>query len=183
MKIPTMTSPLPGFPGRVFSFNRRPVLTAMLGLLLGWDASLQAQSLWTNTISGSWGNGTNWSPVGIPNATNAVVTLSNININCLNTPENIALWTSGPTNFPYKFGTLNLGTGNCGSDTANDQLMAVVTAGTPVINLSSGSCYFYSVIYGNQGFNKTGAGNMTFRYGQSQVFTGNVGVLGGGIAN
>ena len=154
-----------------------------LVILLGAIVSLHAQNIWTNAASGAWGNAANWSPNGIPDATDAVVTLTNnANAYTTNTPEN------GAGAFPYVFGTLNCNYGGStaiggtsGGAATNAQLRAAVTTGTPVINVASGGyCFFYSVLYGTQGFNKTGPGTLTFRYNSNaQQFTGNVIVSAG----
>ena len=145
----------------------------------GGIQNLHAQSAyrWTNAIAGNWGNATNWSPGGIPNAPDAIVTITNLNLATINTAENIA--AAGA--FPYAFGSLNCFGGNVGGDTAGDQLIAAVSAGTPVINVVSGkNCYFYSILSGTQGFDKAGAGTLTFRYnGMSQPYSGNIAILGG----
>ncbi len=167
------------------AWSSRRLKTSLLVLLLSPIATtwVPAQSIWTNTASAAWGNAVNWSPNGIPNATNAVVTMtSNANAYTTNTTEN------GAGAFPYVFGTLNCNYGGStaiggtpGGASASAQLWAAVTSGTPAINVASGGyCYFYSVLYGAQGFNKTGPGTLTFRYNSyAQQFTGNVMISAG----
>ena len=48
-----------------------------LAILFLITARLLAQSVWTNNAAGAWGTAANWSPNGIPNAVDAVVTTSN----------------------------------------------------------------------------------------------------------
>lgn len=144
---------------------------------------LPAQSIWTNATAGAWGNANNWGPNGIPNSTNAVATLTNsVNAYTTNTLEN------GTGNFPYVFGTLNCNYGGSsaiggvpGGASASAQLKAAVSSGTPVINVASGGyTFFYSVLFGTQGFNKTGPGTLTFRYNSNaQAYTGNVTISAG----
>jgi len=138
-------------------------------------ALLPAQSVWTNTAAGAWGNAANWSPNGIPNAVDAVVTTGNQLVFTTNVTG------SGP--FPYTFGTLNCGSGPLGTASGastSAQLKGAVTSGTPIINVASGDTFFYSILYGTQGFNKTGAGELTFRYNSyAQAFTGNITISAG----
>ena len=157
--------------------------------LLAWVILLSANSLLlgqtytlTNTVNTAWGISNNWSPNGIPNAVNAVVAFTNVS-STTNTSQNIM----AAGNFPYIFGTLvcaaTSGTQTIGADTANDQLMAAVTSGTPVINVTNNGVvlFFYSVLSGTQGFNKTGPGTLTFRYNTlTQPYTGNV-IISGGV--
>jgi len=159
----------------------KSLLPALLLALL--SLRLSAQSTWTNTAAADWGNAANWSPNGIPDATDAVVTVTNsAALYTTNTAENGA----GP--FPYVFGVLNCNYGGStsiggtpGGASASAQLLAAVSGGTPVINVAAGGYYFfYSVLSGSQGFNKTGPGNLTFRYNSNaQLFTGNVTVSAG----
>ena len=149
-------------------------LSAVLFLLIA-TGLLRSQSVWTNTADGAWGKAANWSPNGIPNAIDAIVTTSSANITTTN--------VTGSGAFPYTFGTLNCASGVIGGASgasASQQLKAAVSSGTPTINVASGGVFFYSVLYGNQGFNKTGAGELTFRYNSfAQQFTGNVTISAG----
>ena len=141
-----------------------------LAILFLITARLLAQSVWTNNAAGAWGTAANWSPNGIPNAVDAVVTTSNAVVVTTN--------VNGSGSYPYTFGTLYCGSGVIGGvngASSSQQLKAAVSSGIPVINVASGGTFFYSVIYGSQGFNKTGAGELTFRYNSyAQPFTGNV---------
>ncbi len=142
---------------------------------LHFDNPLNAQSIWTNTTAGAWGQAVNWSPNGIPNATDAVVSTAGALVITTN--------VSGSGSFPYTFGTLNCGSGvigGSGGAAAGQQLKAAVSTGIPVINVASGGTFFYSILYGNQGFNKTGAGELTFRYNYyTQAYTGNITISAG----
>ena len=137
--------------------------------------SLQAQSVWTNTADGPWGKASNWSPNGIPNATDAVVTTASALVITTN--------VTGSGTFPYTFGTLNCGSGVIGGASgasSSQQLKAAVSSGVPVINVASGGTFFYSVLSGTQGFNKTGNGELTFRFNSiAQPFVGNVTISAG----
>ena len=154
---------------------RRNLTLGTLTLLLLFTAGLPAQSVWTNSAGGAWGTAANWSPNGIPNAVDAVVTTSNALVITTN--------VNGSGNFPYTFGILYCGSGVIGGASgasSSQQLKAAVSSGMPVINVAGGGTFFYSVIYGSQGFNKTGAGELTFRYNSyAQPFTGNVLITAG----
>lgn len=164
-------------------FGRLHPVPIALVILLTANSLLRGQAyILTNTVNTAWGISNNWNPNGIPNATNAVVTFTNVS-STTNTSQNIGATGS----FPYIFGTLvcaaTSGTQTIGADTANDQLLAAVTSGTPVINVNNSGVvlYFYSVLSGTQGFNKTGPGLLTFRYNAfTQPYTGNV-ILSGGM--
>ena len=145
----------------------------LLGLVLA--IRIQAQSVWTNTADSAWGISANWNPNVVPNAADAVVTTASALVITTN--------VTGSGTFPYTFGTLNCGggvIGGAGGANASQQLKAAVTSGTPTINVPSGGTFFYTVLYGNQGFNKTGAGELTFRYNSlAQQFIGNITISGG----
>ena len=137
--------------------------------------SLSAQSTWIGPSGGQWGSAGNWSPGGVPNSADAVVN-----------------WTNGvqpylTTGSPFTNGTINIlyGGGSLafGSDTANDRLVAQVSAGSPTIYVTNGgNVYFYVVLSGTQGFSKTGAGTLTFRYNSlAQPYSGTISVLGGSL--
>lgn len=64
---------------------------------------LHYQSYWTNTTAGAWGQAVNWSPDGIRNAIDAVVSTAGALVITTN--------FSGSGSFPYIFGTLNCGSG------------------------------------------------------------------------
>lgn len=144
---------------------------------------LQAQSTYTNSVANnSWGNAVNWNPNGIPNAIDAVVNTASVTIDTTNTPENIT--ASGA--FPYIFGTMNSpasGTvGSIGGNTATRQLKAQVSSGTPTFNVPQGNLNFLSVLSGNQGYTKTGIGNLQFRFNSmAQLYTGTVYIVQGAV--
>ncbi len=147
----------------------------LLGLWLGADLGLPAQSTWTGPAGGQWGVATNWSPNGIPNAVNAV-------INWTNSAQ--AYLTVGG---PFTLGTLNFLTGGgslaFGANTSNDQLTAQTSSGAPTCYVTNGgNVYCYVRLAGTQGFVKTGPGTLTFRYnGMTQPYTGTVAILGGAL--
>ena len=161
-------------------FSRRAVgwlLFLLAGVFL--ISSALAQSTWVNITNGSWGVAANWSPATVPNAVAAVV-----NINANVTVDVQDTGTGGL--FPYTFGTLattgvsgNVVVGNPSSSL--EQLTAQVSAGTPTISINSGATlWFYFILGGTQGFNKTGGGTLTFRYNsQAQLYSGNIIISGG----
>ena len=132
---------------------------------------------WLNTTNGSWGTATNWSPAVVPNASDAVVIFGNSppGVNTTNI-------VSGLTNTPFVFGTLISSNGVVLNGNGG-QLNAVVSSGIPVINVvNSGSLWFYAFLGGAQGFNKTGNGELTFRYnGNNNPLTGPIIISGGDI--
>ena len=75
----------------IISFRCLRTLLLLLTLTLAATASVQGQSTYTNAVAGGqWGKAINWSPNGIPNAVDAVVTLGSVSVISTNTPENIA---------------------------------------------------------------------------------------------
>ena len=135
--------------------------------------SLPAQSTWIGGSGGQWGSAGNWSPAGVPNAVDGAVNWTNGLQPYLTTGSP---FTNGAINVFYGGGSLAFG-----SDTANDKLVAQVSAGSPTIYVTNGgNVYFYVVLSGTQGFCKTGAGTLTFRYNsQTQPYAGTVSILGG----
>lgn len=88
--------------------------------------------------------------------------------------------------YPYTVGALNVTYGVGSSigkaDTADDVLRLEQTAGVPAINVSlaGGSLFFYGSLAGNQGFDKTGPGTLTFRFNNApNSISGPIGILGG----
>ena len=160
-------------------FSRK---TLSLCSALACITQVHAQSTWTGATAGEWGSAGNWTG-GVPNATNAVA-----NINTALT-VNLSDTGSGGT-YPYTFGTLatSLATGNVviGSNSGTgDILSAATSSATPVVHVanSAASIFFYANLEGTQGFEKTGAGKLTFRFnGADQNYSGDIkisaGVLG-----
>jgi autotransporter-associated beta strand protein len=88
--------------------------------------------------------------------------------------------------FPYTFGALattgvsgNVVVGNPGNSA--EELAAQTTSGVPVFSINSGATlWFYFVLNGTQGFNKTGGGTLTFRYNsETQPYSGGIIISGG----
>ncbi len=129
----------------------------------------------TNTYVGSntvWATSSAWSPAGVPNAIDTMVTFSNTT-NTINNPGAAVTYT---------LGTLNLtGGATIGLAGANLGLNFQTSAGTPVINVyNSGGIYWYWTQFGTQGFTKLGGGTLTGRYSNvPNPFTGPV-ILGQG---
>ncbi|MEI6197093.1 MAG: autotransporter-associated beta strand repeat-containing protein, partial [Verrucomicrobiota bacterium] len=140
---------------------------------------LHAQSTWTGASGGTWGTAGNWSPATVPNAVDAVVNINTaLSVDVQNTG-------SGGT-FPYTFGTLSIPSGAVvmgDPNNSGEQLKAQVSTGVPTFAISSGATlWFYFILNGTQGFNKTGAGELTFRYNyETQPYTGSIIISGGDI--
>lgn len=130
---------------------------------------------WVGLAGGQWGTAANWSPASVPNAIDAT-----------------ANWTNGVQPYltvggPFTIGTLNFfyngGTQAFGSNSGTDLLTLQSSVGMPTIYVTNnGAAYFYVILYGTQGFNKTGPGTLTFRYNNfSEPYTGSVVVSGGAL--
>jgi autotransporter-associated beta strand protein len=165
--------------------SRRRSLFPSAAFLLALSVSQsQAQSTWTGATGAQWGTAANWTG-GVPNAIGAVA-----NINTAVT-VNLSDTGTGGT-YPYTFGTLansaavSVVIGNNGVTT--DILTAATSTGAPVINVanSGGIIFFYANLEGTQGFEKTGAGKLTFRFNSAaQSYSGPITISGGilGITN
>jgi autotransporter-associated beta strand protein len=122
----------------------------------------------------------------VPNAIGAVANINTaLTVNVSNTG------TGG--SYPYTFGTLatSLASGNVvigNNGVTTDILTAATSSGVPVINVanSSANIFFYANLEGTQGFEKTGAGKLTFRFNSAtQSYSGPITITGGilGITN
>lgn len=148
------------------------LLTAATGL------TAQAQSTWSGATNGEWGTAANWTG-GVPNAVGAIA-----NINTALT-VNVSDTGTGGT-YPYTFGTLatTITSGNVviGTNTVTtDILTAATSSGQPQVSVpSGGTIFFYANLQGTQGYEKAGAGKLTFRFnGADQAYSGNILISGG----
>lgn len=141
----------------------------------------QAQSIWTGPDGGTWGTAANWStnPV-VPNSSDAAVIINGAGSG--SSALDVAL------DGVYTIGTLTRDTTDGTSatfptsPTANDPakgLTLQTTAGQPQFNIT-GDVFFYSAIFGTQGFEKTGPGRLTLRFNTiDQTFTGPIKISAG----
>jgi fibronectin-binding autotransporter adhesin len=154
---------------------RWAALAVLSSLIL--TAGAFAQSTWITAGSGDWTNDTNWNPVGIPNAVDAVVIYTNSGYPVTNslTDTNV---TVGTINV---FGSSSLILGNVPG--TNDFLTLATSTGTPVINITNAAnvVYIYAQLQGSNGFTKSGPGAMTFRFNTNGVHTyaGTINLNGG----
>ena len=148
-----------------------------MGSLIFGAVAPRAQSiyLWTNTVAASdWNAATNWSPNGVPNGIgNTVYSIGQASTGI--TMDNGMTFTNGTLS------STNAVSWIIKSGTGTNYLQ--VASGTPVLNVteSGTECWFEAgYLAGTQGFNKTGAGKVTFRYdGNANTISGNIGILGG----
>jgi len=152
---------------------------SLLALMLAWGTvspvRCQAIYLWTNTLAtGDWNAATNWSPNGVPNGIgNTVYFVGQASSGI--TMDNGMTFTNGTLS------STNAVSWIIKSGSGTNYLQ--VAAGIPVLNVTASGteCWFESAyLAGAQGFNKTGAGKVTFRYdGNANTISGNIGILGG----
>ncbi len=153
-----------------------PLRMAALAVLTS-TSLLHAQSTWITAGSGDWTNDTNWNPIGVPNAVDAVVVYTNSGYPVTNslTDTNV---TVGTINL---FGSNSVILGNVPG--TNDFLTLATSTGTPVINVTNASnvLYIYAQLQGSNGFTKNGPGSMTFRFNTNGVhtYTGTINLNGG----
>jgi autotransporter-associated beta strand protein len=161
----------------------RLALTASLPLAFASHA--QAQTFNPANDGGTWGTAVNWAPASVPNAVDAEAILNGAGPSAT-APATLALdvlldgnYTLGkfirsvPGGVAATFPT---------SPTTNDSSKGLTlqkSTGTPEINVV-GDVFFYSAVFGNQGFEKTGPGRFTFRFNPiNQTYTGPVTIRGG----
>jgi autotransporter-associated beta strand protein len=133
----------------------------------------QTTNTWTGgNTTNDFNSAANWSPSGVPNAVDSRAVFSGVSsTSWTNTTNTLgSILASG--------GNLVLGT----TAIASDVLRLQTSSGTPVIS-NANDVFFYANLEGNQGFEKTGAGKLTFRFNpDAQSYTGNIlisqGVLG-----
>jgi fibronectin-binding autotransporter adhesin len=133
------------------------------------------QSTWSPTSgTNPWTTTGNWTSGTVPNAVGAVAVFPNSSgaISLVATTV-----TAGTISVPNG-STVTLGD----TATTNDILTLSVASGTPLLDIanSGGRFNMYANVAGSQGFAKTGAGNLSFRFNpHTMAFTGTVS-LGGG---
>jgi autotransporter-associated beta strand protein len=146
----------------------------------------QAQTYNNATADGgTWGTPGNWTPATVPDAINAEAILNGAGPSGT-APATLALDVLLDGNFMIGKFTRNVSGGQAATfpttPTTNDATKGLTlqkTTGTPEINVS-GDVFFYSAIFGSQGFEKTGSGRFTFRFNPMDLtYTGPVKISGG----
>ncbi len=140
-------------------------------------ASVGAQT-WSGATGDQWGDNTKWSPATVPNAIGAAV--------AINSAHTVNITNPG-AGYPFIFGSLSTSItsssvvlGN--NSVTTDILRAQVASGQPTFSIpnSNGSIFYYANLEGTQGFDKTGAGKLTFRFnGADQTYSGDVRITAG----
>jgi autotransporter-associated beta strand protein len=141
----------------------------------------QAQTFNPANDGGTWGTAGNWSPAVVPNAIDAEAIVNGAGV-----PATAALDVLLDGNDTIGKLTRSLTSGVAATfpttPTSNDPTKGLTlqkTTGTPEINVL-GDVFFYSAIFGNQGFEKTNTGRFTFRFNSiDQTYTGTVKISGG----
>ena len=161
----------------------KPKFSRSSGLTAAFTAciclTVNAQTFNPANDGGTWGTASNWTPDTVPNAVDAEAIVNGIGPSGT-APATLALDVFLDEN--YTIGKLTRSVAGAAatfptSPTANDPtkgLTLATSTGTPTINVV-GDVFYYSSIFGNQGFEKTGAGRFTFRFnGTEQNYTGTV---------
>lgn len=139
----------------------------------------------TANDGGNWGTASNWTPATVPNAVDAQAIVNGAG------PSNVAPATSAldvRLDGVYTIGTLTRTNAAAVAATfpttapdfdVTKGITFQKTTGTPEISVV-GDVFFYSAIFGTQGFEKTGAGRFTFRFNPiDHTYTGPVKISGG----
>jgi autotransporter-associated beta strand protein len=145
----------------------------------------QAQTFNTANDAGNWGTASNWTPATVPNAIDAEAIVNGAGPSGT-APATLALDVLLDGNYTIGKLTRSVTGGQAATfpttPTSNDPTKGLTlekTTGTPEINIL-GDVFFYSAIFGNQGFEKTGAGRFTFRFNSiDQIYTGPIKISGG----
>jgi autotransporter-associated beta strand protein len=130
-----------------------------------------AQTFDPTKDGGTWGNASNWIPASVPNQIGAEAVINGAGPSSV-LPATAALDVLLDGN--YTVGRLSRTSDGSQSatfsttPTTNDPtkgLTLATSTGIPTIN-TVGNTFFYSALFGNQGFEKTGAGRFTLRFNQ-----------------
>ena len=150
-----------------------PLASAVFVAALAFTNLASAQSTWTNTASGNWLTGANWSTGTAPDSSNAVAVFTNA-------------ITASWTNDTVTVGTISnlIGSGSVvvgNNGIATDVIELATTSDKPTIFVTnSGTIFMYANVTGTNGFSKTGGGILAFRFnGDNMTYTGDI-LLGGG---
>jgi autotransporter-associated beta strand protein len=155
-------------------------------LPLAFATYTQAQTFNNATADGlAWGVAGNWTPATVPNAIDAEAILDGAGPSGT-APASLALDVLLDGNYTIGKFTRSVTGGQpatfpttpVGGD-ATKGLTLQKSSGQPEINVV-GDVFFYSAIFGTQGFEKTGAGRFTLRFnGMNQTYSGPVKISGG----
>lgn len=163
-------------------FSRSSGLTAAFTACICLTA--HAQTFNPANDGGTWGTNSNWTPATVPNAIGAEAIVNGAGPSGTS-PATTAMDVLLDGN--YTIGKLTRSVAGAAATfptapTANDPtkgLTLATSTGTPTINVV-GDVFYYSSIFGTQGFEKTGAGRFTFRFnGIEQNYTGTVKISAG----
>lgn len=167
----------------------KPKSTRISGLATAFTACfcLTATAQITFKIAsdgGTWGSASNWDPETVPNAIDAEAIVNGVG------PSGTAPATTAMDvllDGNYIIGKLTRSVAGAAATfpttpVANDPakgLTLSTSTGTPTINVV-GDVFYFSSLFGTQGFEKTGAGRFTFRFnGVEQNYTGTVKISAG----
>ena len=157
---------------------------AMLPLGVGTQALAQS-TFNTASDGGTWGTPANWTPAGVPNAAGAEAIVNGAGPSGV-APATTALdvlldgnYTIGKLTRSVTASVAATFPTSPASMDATKGLTLQTGSGLPQIN-TLGDVFFYSAIFGTQGFEKTGAGRFTFRFNSiDHTYTGPVKVSAG----
>lgn len=160
-------------------------LALLAALPLAAVSSAHAQSTFnTANDGGTWGTASNWTPAVVPNATDAEAIVNGTGPSGIE-PATLALdvlldgsYTIGKLTRSVAGAAATFPTSPTTYDPTKGLTLATST-GTPTISVL-GDVFYYAAIFGTQGFEKTGAGKLTFRFNPiDQTYTGDITITSG----
>lgn len=139
----------------------------------------------TANDGGNWGTASNWTPAAVPDAIDAEAIVNGAGPSGT-APATLALDVLLDGNYTIGKLTRTVADGRPATfptgPTANDStkgLTLATSTGIPTVSVV-GDVFYYSSIFGSQGFEKTGAGRFTFRFNAiEQNYTGTVKISAG----
>jgi autotransporter-associated beta strand protein len=157
---------------------RRIVIPGAFLVLLEGIATKGATYTWTNPNGGSWSSSTNWSGGGIPANPGDIADFSELGLSANEAITLDANQTAGALLFGDTSNSFNTTVSN---GTGGPWTLTLAAAlGSPVINVADETTTISAILAGNQGFTKTGAGNLTLT--GANTYTGTTTVSGGTLA-
>jgi autotransporter-associated beta strand protein len=159
--------------------SRVALAPAFVALVLSTSHFAAAQTTFVGPTNGTsqWTNTANWSGATVPDAIDQTVVFTNMAVSNGVQWQNTNI-TIGTINFQNASGNVVIGDNAVTTDT----LTLHTSSGKPVLNVSNANstAFIYASLLGTNGFTKSGAGNLTFRFNQTAMtYTGDINLNAG----